>query len=415
MFEQVGASCVAVEQRVCLYEVLDCMHACVMHAYVHTQVCLLCKCMGICVLACSLQTRANTPSKHACMHPPPPPPRFTAKTTCNKSIACHALQPSPHTHTPILPNPQTLQEFQPHQLAAILESAARLRFRHAHMCSAVLGAAASCTAQWQTRSLAQVIWSLGYLGHGVGPGEGPQLDRIAASVTTRLRNLLTSTDATRVVSKDFRRGPGSPVDGGGVGGGGGFVGTSQEASALTARSYSWQQPRAAQQAAPVQQQAVQRGPQAPGGLGDTYTSPPRGRTGSSSSSAIGGGVSTSSDDAGVLDNCRPALEPPSVLRDSLCRLVWGYTALGRLPNSLLRESFKLLGSVPAPEYSQPQLALLFEAGMRAQEMGHSPVETHPLMATSARVFIAEVGRRQKLVETGGSKWELRFSWGSAVG
>ncbi|GBF96190.1 hypothetical protein Rsub_08735 [Raphidocelis subcapitata] len=318
-----------------------------------------------------------------------------------------------------------VNEFEPHQLAALLESAARLRFRHSPLCSAALGAAAHGAQRWPTAALAQVVWALGWLGHGVGPGEGPQLDRIAATVATRLRNLMTSTDVTRVVAAGVPRVPGSGALGGdgnggggnGGGGNGGFLGTSREAAALTAGPYRWQ---------PGSGDGGSSGGGGGGGDGggdgsggaagrrDAAWGPPRRQTltvtpGLADSFDFRAGAAFEAARARAASDCsgseadddedrvRPALDSPAALRDSLARLAWGFTALGRIPSALLRESFKLLGSFPATDFSQPQLALLYEAGARAVEIAHGPLDTHPLMATSWRVFTAETKRAPRML------------------
>lgn len=268
----------------------------------------------------------------------------------------------------------------------------------------------------------QVVWALGWLGHGLGPGEGPQLDRVAAAITTRLRNLMTSTDASRVVPMASSRVPGtdagvvsgrgaaaaaiSVVTSGGDGGAG-FLGTSAETAALAARSYSWQEPWRAPRGA-AEAEAAPRPPaerprrphvrlvaspllrgerpaaQAPAaGPGDSFSAVPQPPPPQTTNNSGGGGDSS----------VRPALEPPGALREALCRLAWGYTSLGRLPGALLRESFKLLDGYPATEFTRPQLAMLFEAAARAQAAALGTADAHPLMATSARVFMAEVRAR----------------------
>jgi hypothetical protein len=289
--------------------------------------------------------------------------------------------------------------------------------------------------RWSTTSLAQLVWALGWLGHGVGPGEGPLLDRVGATVATRLRNLMTSTDVTRMVSAGVVRVPGSGVPPGSsmvAGGGGGssgpaavmagssgdvrpldsggpagFLGLSKETAALTAGPYSWHP--SSDSSSSGSGQDVQQRPQRRGGgssaSGDSLTF---GRTTivtHGGGTAGGGGAADANAEANAtggttigyvsdtdddVDCVRPSLEPPSALRDGLCRLAWGYLSLNRLPNALLRETFKLLASFPPASFSQPQLALLFEAGCRAQEIGHGLLDIHPLMATSARVFVAEV-------------------------
>ncbi|KAI8466244.1 MAG: hypothetical protein J3K34DRAFT_524697 [Monoraphidium minutum] len=318
-----------------------------------------------------------------------------------------------------------IAEFEPAQLAALLEAAAHIRFRHESLCSAALSAAAHAAPRWRTSHLCQVVWALGWLGHGVGPGEGPQLDRLAAAVTTRLRNLLTSTDASRVLPSGAGRLPGGEAagNGGGAGGGGGFLGTSAEVAALAARGYSLRggagdaaPPQREQQPRPQQQQGAGRGqlrrptlrlvgrppPGAAAQEADSFVL--RGAPPAAGAGAGGGGEEGPSAGAACVDSeaddgpddCRPALEPPGALRESLPRLAWGLTALGRLPAALLRESFRLLGGYPPADYAPHQLAMLFEAGAAAAAMGQGAGDTHPLTATSARVLMAELKRAPRV-------------------
>ena len=346
------------------------------------------------------------------------------------------------------------RDFSPHQLAGLVEALARLRFRHAPLCGAALAAAASGAAQWPTTALAQVVWALGWLGHGAGPGEAPQLDRVAAAVATRLRNLLTSTDAARVAPAALSRVPGGGVAGAGgaaaaavaaagdgsngssgnsssgnAGNGGsegvGFLGTSLEAAALTAGPYHWHRSGDAAGAAEAgpgsqqqqQQQRLQQHHQRPAGSAAALSwAAGSGAAASASPQALSVALASGSDsddaaaaiaadaddeDAGVAGTMlprapgcvRPALDAPGELREALSRLLWGYAALGRVPAALTREALRLLAGLPPASFSAPQLALLFEAAARAAELGRAaPLGARPELATSARAFSAALKR-----------------------
>ncbi|KAF8070897.1 5-methyltetrahydropteroyltriglutamate--homocysteine methyltransferase [Scenedesmus sp. PABB004] len=96
--------------------------------------------------------------------------------------------------------------------------------------------------------------------------------------------------------------------------------------------------------------------------------------------------------AAVPADCRPVYDEGGPLAAALVDACWAFAMLGHLHGGMAKECFKVLALVPAEAFSEAQLAALWGAHMRYQQLGHVMLDPNPLLAESYSVYVKELSR-----------------------
>ncbi|KAF6264905.1 hypothetical protein COO60DRAFT_1481368 [Scenedesmus sp. NREL 46B-D3] len=94
----------------------------------------------------------------------------------------------------------------------------------------------------------------------------------------------------------------------------------------------------------------------------------------------------------VAADCRPVYGDGEALQAALVDLAWAYAMLGHLHSGLAKECFSGLALVPPEAFRDEQLAQLWAAQARYQQLGHAMLDPSPLLADSYSVYMREISR-----------------------
>jgi hypothetical protein len=94
----------------------------------------------------------------------------------------------------------------------------------------------------------------------------------------------------------------------------------------------------------------------------------------------------------ISSDCRPVYDDAASLAGGLVSLLWAFAMLGHVHTTMAKEALKALSLMQAGGLSCEQLAMLWAAHMRYQQLGHVVLDPNPLLAESYAVFSRELSR-----------------------
>ncbi|WIA31546.1 hypothetical protein OEZ86_002437 [Tetradesmus obliquus] len=336
---------------------------------------------------------------------------------------------------------QQLQAFCPEDLSRLVASLAKLRFTAPELNAAALQQMAAQVEGWPLSCIGRLLGALAAVQANPDPCV---LDRVAGHVSIVLRNLRTSTDGQRVLASLGARGSAAAAAKA-------AAAASKAGDGKVTTTYIKRSEAAAAAAAAAAASPSPSRPSSPSittsssssSNGDTSSSssssspsnsrpsspssaprptsskasrgglvlPPSSRALSSSSSSNSsgeGGSWTRQQQHQSLDecpvgnwqqasmavpgDCRPVYDDAEALQAALVNLSWAFAMLGHLHSTLAKECFKGLALVAPEAFGDDQLAALWGAQLRYQQLGHVMLDPNPLLADSYSVFLKEISR-----------------------
>lgn len=261
-----------------------------------------------------------------------------------------------------------LQMFGPEDLSKLVWAFGKQRFYHEGLCHAALLQMVSQLDRWPLSAIGNLLWGMAELQHP----DSEYLDVVAAHVSTRLRNLRTSTDLQRVLG--VRRAAG--------------LEPAKDYTAASASSPSW---RRAAPASVIGQSRFG----SPGGFGSTSSSSDTSSSTSSSTStsfAVGPAnnrtnIVSSSLQANGLQDCRPVHEPPHIMQAALVNIAWSYVMLHHNHENMLKEALRALGTFQAATFSDVHLSMLWATHLGLPQLDHDGHEAPADLADNIKLYM----------------------------